>query len=108
MRLYSVTTVREEKAVNVNGREYMTTRPRCVGVFSTLEKAKEIIEENIGDIFEYWNPWAVIEVIHVDSLYGGFDRKEYWYEWKGYVHSGKYVSIEAPDKWKNVVGWGIG
>ena len=108
MKLYSVTTIRQERARNLAGNEYISTDPRCVGVFSTLEKAKEIIEQNIGDIYEYWYPWAVIETIDVDFLYGGFDREEYWYEWKSDGQTGKYVSIEKPDDWKNIVNWGIG
>lgn len=108
MKLYTVTTVREEKAISKSDKEYMATHPRCVGVFSSLEKAKEVVEENIGDIFEYWYRWAVIEVIEVDYLYGGFDREEYWYEWQGDGQTGRYISIEKPADWKNIVNWGIG
>jgi hypothetical protein len=108
MKLYTVTTIRETPAIGRTGKEYMKTDTRCVGVFSSLEKAKEIVEENIGDVFEYCYTWAVIEIIAVDYLYGGFDREEYWYKWQGDGETGTYISIEKPEDWKNVVNWGIG
>jgi hypothetical protein len=113
MKLYTVTTVREENAISRSGisrrgKKYMVTHQRCVAVYSSLEKAKQIVEENVGDIYEYYYRWVVIEAVQVDWLYGGFDREEYWYEWTGDGETGSYISIEKPEDWENIINWGIG
>jgi hypothetical protein len=97
MKVYAVTTINSTNP---------TTEFRCVGVFSTIEKAKEVVEANECDIHENYYDYVVIEAKEVDSLYGGFffqKRHERWYHWED-----KYVSVQKPKEYKNIVGWGIG
>lgn len=96
MKLYAVVTIYEN-----------TFDDRCVGVFSTLEIARDIVERNALDIYERSYKYAVIEEKEIDHLYphGG---EQYWYEWQGDPDTGKYVSCERPDKYKNTSGFGIG
>lgn len=102
MKLYSVT------AINGN-------RDRCVAICSTLDRAKEIVENNEADIWELEYDLVVVESTESDCMYGGFPDpvEQYWYEWTGPrgwagVGANGYTPIERPVKYKNVCGFGIG
>ncbi len=102
MTLYTVTTI------NSNN-----DNDRCVAICSTLDRAKEIVENNECDIWELKYDLVVIESKEVDHLYGGFDTEQHWYEWRGPMGSAGifakgYAPIDKPLKYKNVFGFGIG
>jgi hypothetical protein len=98
VRLYTVTTI-------ASSARYGGTR--TVAVCTSFERAREMVEENVGDIFELSYRLAVIEGLIADHLYGGLDHEQYWYVWKG-DQDGSYKPIEVPAAYENVVGIGIG
>jgi len=86
---------------------------RIFGWFSSLNKAVEAVENNVGDIHECSYKYAIIEKSLEGLRYAWIsDYDEYWYEWVGddwrESDSGKYVPIEKPEKLKKIIGWGIG
>lgn len=106
MKLYPVTTIREEQMTDVNGNPYSHGTGRCVAMCETMERATSIVENNIFDIYEMgYYPYAVIEEITTDEMYGGFSTFIQWYAWQGDIDTGKYVPIEVPEKYINVIGW---
>jgi hypothetical protein len=98
--LYAVTTIAQR------GAGYGGTR--LVAICLTEERAREIIENNEGDIFETSYTWAVIEKVTPDTLYGGLEHfgSAKWYEWEGTCDDGKYVPLAGPtEKFHHIVGW---
>lgn len=78
---------------------------RCVGYFSTFEKAEEIILDNVGDIWETCYDYAVIENIE-EGLYQ-YDHDAVWYKWDDLNE--KYEKIkEIPEQYKKLIGFAIG
>jgi hypothetical protein len=67
-----------------------------------LEKAREIVEGNYGDIAENGNyKWVVIEITD-EGLYP--NTREIWYRWNGK----KYVEAGKPWFMSKVVNFGLG
>lgn len=96
--IYVVITVR------VNDIKEWTTR--AVGWFPTFEEAKEIITDNIGDIYEAgYYKYALIEQTP-PGLYSW--KQEWWFEWEGDFQDGKYEPIEKPELFEHVVCFGLG
>ena len=95
--LYAVTTI-ENRARGSAAR-------RTPAVCMTLDRAKEIVEKNEGDIWECFYMYAVVETVIPDRLYS-FSGERYWYEWN--LDKGCYLSIECPEQYKDIVGFGIG
>lgn len=101
MKLYTVTTIVEgwpsEESKKYGGL-------RTVVVCTSLERAKEIVENNEFDIFETSYTYAVIALIEADELYGGFNEREeeVWYKWEGDGETGKYLPSAKPEEYKNV------
>ena len=110
MILFTVATVREERITAGHGEFYTQPASRCVAVCSNIERATSIVENNIFDIYEMGHyKWAVIEEIETDHRYGGTsETPALWYEWQGGFEDGKYVRIETPEDFVNVVGFGMG
>ena len=78
---------------------------RCVGYYSTFEKAEEVVLDNIFDINETCYDYCVIENI-VEGLYE-YDFNAIWYQWDDINE--KYVKMkEIPKQYKNQVGFAIG
>lgn len=104
MKLYAVTAINSNKL----------SRDRCVAICETLQRAKDIVENNECDIWELEYDLVVIESKETDSVYSfGRKNEQYWYEWRGPlgwdgVHAKGYVSIERPERYKHTVGFGIG
>jgi len=102
VRLYSVTTLASSE--RYGGK-------RTVAVCTSFERAKQMVEENEGDIFELSYCLAVIEGIAADCLYGGtpwaLENEQYWYVWKG-DQDGSYRAIEVPAAYENCINIGIG
>lgn len=79
---------------------------RCVAVYDNFKFAQRCVLKNCGDIWETTYDLAVIEVIHANSLYGGFTNEQYWYRWNRRKKG--YEPIERPDRYKQTVGFGVG
>lgn len=78
---------------------------RCVGYYSTFEKAEEAVLDNACDIWETCYDYAVIE--NVDEGLYQYDQNPVWYKWDDLNE--EYVKIEGrPDQYKNQIGFGIG
>jgi hypothetical protein len=89
------------------------SRDRCVAICTTLDRAKEIVENNVWDIWETVYDWVVIEEKRADEMYAGFNNEQFWYEWKGPrgdegIAFKGYVPCERPEKYDHIVGFGIG
>ena len=68
--------------------------------------AKEIVERNMGDIFECSYMLAVIESVVVNTLYNGIghlDQEAYWYRWYGTSEKGQYHPIVTPKAYVGAV-----
>lgn len=98
-RLYTVTTLAASD-------RYGGTRTPVI--CDSFEVAKELVEENAGDIFEMSYRLAVIEAVLPNRLYNiGLDER-YWYKWVGDYETGSYQAIDVPPGYENVMGFGIG
>ena len=77
---------------------------RTVGFFKTLKEAKAVVEENQGDIFEYYYNHATIECLR-DGLYpcDGYSEETIFYEWD--VNKRKYIEIPKPECLKGFYGF---
>jgi len=97
-RVFTVTTI---------ARSPESGGERTPVVCESFDRARQIVETNEGDIWEYSYMLAVIEGVRLDYLYGSDEQPQFWYRWEG-GEEGHYVPIETPPRLKNVVGWGIG
>ena len=81
---------------------------RTVGYFPTREEANAAVLDNSMDMQEGRYMYAVVE----RSLPGvyNYQCEEQWYEWGHDQESGQdsYAPIEKPEKFRRVVGWGLG
>lgn len=97
-RLFAITTIAPSRIYG---------GVRTVGVCDSFERAAEIVEANEGDIWEHSYYLVVIEETRPNVLYGGLDdRNTYWYLWDD--ETKRYVSIDDPPWYRDVIGWGIG
>lgn len=94
-RLYAVTTI-------ASLPRYGGTRTPVV--CDSFEAAKEIVETNMGDIYEYSYSLVVIEGVRPNRLYGCIFSEQYWYRWDD--GSKRYVAIETPPGWECISGHG--
>lgn len=95
-RLYAVTTIASSPKFGGN---------RTPVICDSFERAKEIVETNEGDIWEYSYYLVVIEAIVPNYLYSTLDE-QYWYIWD---HDSKcYKPIERPEIYNDICGFGIG
>ena len=95
--MFFVTTLYVDK----NG-ELCTSR--CVGYFETYEEAKDVVLNNILDIFERLYNYAVIEEVS-PGLYE-LDLNPHWFKISDDYDS--YHEIEKPKFAEHIVGFGIG
>jgi hypothetical protein len=99
-KLYSVSHIRLDENNKVESSGTVAT---CL----TLERAKQIVETNEGDIYEYYYDLIVIEKYFADILYGwdGNEFEFHWYRWN--KESQKYEPCEHPEQFQNQVAfWG--
>jgi hypothetical protein len=95
-----------EKRISPSQKEYFTiVRERTWGWYSTLDKAKEAVEKNYGDMYENDYNYAVIERTPEGILWGGDIPKEWWYKWQGSWEKGKYVPWKKPSEYDTVIGF---
>jgi hypothetical protein len=103
-RLYTVTTIARNERYGGS---------RTVVVCDNLERAREIVETNEGDIEERSYHLVVIEAVRPNVLYA-CPGDAYWYLWNEYsrpVTSGEYgrfEPIETPPWMTRRCGFGIG
>jgi hypothetical protein len=99
--VYALTTIGPERATHLSD-----VRTRTVGVYSSMDAAKEAAIHNYGDIYEAgWYPYAVIEKVALDCLYPSIDMRDgaVWMEWdgiKGYRDRSATAGSSAPQWWK--------
>jgi hypothetical protein len=110
MKLYTITTIREGiRQLREDNSWFETEDRRCIAICDYLDIAEDFVKNNYGDMYERgYYPFAVIEAVETNCMYGGFDRAEYWYQWEGDVETGGYKLILKPEKWHNIINWGIG
>ena len=78
---------------------------RCVGYFTTFDRAEEAVLDNACDIWETCYDYAVIENLG-EGLYQ-YDQNAVWYKWDDINE--EYVKIEGrPEQYRNQVGFSIG
>jgi hypothetical protein len=78
---------------------------RCVGYYTTFEKAEEAVIDNACDINETCYDYCVIENIS-EGLYQ-YDQSPTWYKWNDLDEV--YEKIDyVPEPFKHTVGFGIG
>src|SRR5271154_5716206 len=94
-RLYAVVTLAKDAA---HGGE------RTPAVCTTLQRAKQIIETNEGDIWEHSYMFALISEFTPDVLYD-YSGKQYWYEWD--LTQKRYILTNCPEQYKDYTGFGI-
>ncbi len=103
INLFTITTLGE-----LDGRPHDRTPAVC----TSLERAKEIIETNEGDLYEAgWYPLAVIEVKPSDNVYPevtniGKRRSQWWYRFD--TRQRRYVLCGRPKQFRRTSGFGVG
>jgi hypothetical protein len=97
-RLYTVTTI-------APSNRFGGTRTPVI--CNNFERAREIVEENEGDIWECSYYLAVIEAVIPNYLYGSsYIHERYWYRYN--TDTERYEPIEMPERYENIYGFGIG
>jgi hypothetical protein len=98
VRLYTVTTIASSERFGGT---------RTVTVCDKFEQAKEIIENNHGDIYECSYSLAVIDTFVAGWLYHYLDE-QYWYRWVRDADGvyGSYKAIERPVEYYNITAVG--
>jgi hypothetical protein len=92
-RLYAITTWAPTPA---------TGGQRTVAICDRFEQARDIVEMNLGDIYECSYILAVIEMIPANYLYWTGTPENYWYMWTqdpnppAHGYDGSYKAIEVP------------
>jgi hypothetical protein len=81
------------------------THHRTVGWFPTFNLADYAVVNNCCDIYETGNQFAVIEEIGF-GLYACPPIREFWYKFD--KEQDKYVPIDKPKEFKNIVNFSIG
>lgn len=74
---------------------------RTVSVCDSFERARKIVEENVGDIYECSYKLVAIEMLPANYLYWSGPNETYWYMWVHEPHAedtydGTYRAIEIP------------
>lgn len=78
--IYTVTQIKDIDEIGAS----------TVGWFTSLKRAKGLVERNACDLHEMYYNYIVIEKVE-DGMYSG-PHEEYWYRW----FDGKWISIEKP------------
>lgn len=102
MHIYTVTTLRIVTDTSTDV-QYLDDS-RCVGYFKTFEEAEKVLNMNLGDIYEYYYNYAVIEKM-TDGLYPrDLDFKCYKFNPK----KNGFFSCTRPTALDNTCSFGIG
>lgn len=89
----------------ITGVHPTKSRLRCVGYFSKLEKAIDIVVSNFCDIYENgYYPYVVIENIP-EGIYQ-YDEEGIWFEYSEVTK--RYEKCQKPKDLKGSIGYGIG
>ncbi len=97
-RLYAITTIAALP-------RYGGTR--TVVICDDFSKARRIVEENHGDIYETSYDLAVIEATIANWLYRPI-HEQYWYRWYGTREKGGYQAIHVPPGYEGTCAFGVG
>lgn len=108
---YFVTTFHLDKNENHHNGNH-----RCVGYFRDLATAEQCVQENWGDIFEYYYMYALIEAVpeglyqHAKPDRNGQPSKDRWWfrAYKGVDGGWRYARCSQPDWAKSIVGYCFG
>lgn len=105
--IYTITSLYNPKP-DVDGnktpiKEIMPRKSRLVGMFKTLEKAKQCVDEDWANFDEagYYN-FIVIEGL-LEGCYPGLGDNEWWY--KHDREKNKWVPCEKPNSYKGLVNF---
>lgn len=102
MHIYTITTLRIEHNDEHNA-DYIAAS-RCVGFFKTLEEAENILNNNVGDIFEFYYNYAVVEKMHPGLYPHDLNFKTYKFD----MEKKGFFSCEKPTALENTGSFGIG
>ena len=94
--MYFITTI------ETNKKEISDTR--CVGYYSTFEKAENAVLYNVCDIWETCYNYAVIENIP-EGIYK-YDFRPKWYKY--HKLTGGYIKCDPPEFIQSSIGYAIG
>jgi hypothetical protein len=84
---------------------YISGGCRTVGWFKTEEEAKEIVENNCGDIYECgYYQYAVVEEYESGLYIMSYEKQ--WYRWN--KEQEKYEPIRKPSKFNRICNYAIG
>jgi hypothetical protein len=93
--IYTITTI--ERA--------LASGKRAVGFFHEFDYAEKAVIHNMLDINEMgYYPFVVIE--KTEPGFYTYPREEFWYQWNRETKC--YERIEKPERFRQVVGWGLG
>jgi hypothetical protein len=96
--IYTITTLK------IDGPR-VAQRSRCVGYFADMMKAMDVLNRNLGDIYENgWYPHAVIEAVP-EGLYPIIESR-WWYEWCEEKQG--YIACADPQDMQGVVNFSMG
>jgi len=89
-KLYAVVTMGPDFSQN----------KRTVCLATSLQRARQVVGENIFDIHEGSYCYALIEGLEADAMYGGDPSSREWYQWE----AGHYVHIAEPERFRRSAG----
>lgn len=93
--IFTVTTIERSLAAG----------KRAVGFYHEFEIAEKAVIYNSLDINEMgYYPFVVIE--KTEPGFYTYSREEYWYKWNRETKC--YERIEKPERFRQIVGWGLG
>jgi len=85
---------------------------RCWGYFETEAEARDAVERNVGDMYEFRYEFIVIEKVEPGLGSIGFSDDDKWGQLQWYVYlteSEKYVELEnVPESCEGIISWAIG
>lgn len=89
------------------GENFGRWNTRRVGWFRTYADAEQIVVGNYGDICEnFYYEYAVIERFE-PGLYP-ISRESVWYKFEKKDEEVTASRVDTPEKFRNIVGWGLG
>lgn len=105
--IYVVTTIKiGEQWLNQDSMKFLVPYDsRTVGFFFKEEDAISCVTENWGDVYEDGHYLLAVIEETWQGLYPHIE-KETWFKWN--IKKKKYVKIDKPSVFKNIVSFGIG
>lgn len=111
--IFTIVTFQKNKKVLSTNDKLLNNRPsRIVGFMHDKKKAIEIIEDNVGDLYEEgYYPYALVEEVP-EGIYGiarnlPFEDRVTWFKWDKTEKAYKQIE-KCPDDLDGVVNLSIG